>query len=160
VPAGEPLPRERCDVQPPLEPDWTETFSYAFAVTNGTVETQIVGRISGPFSVDLFTVHQSGADGRQARVYLAVDDDDSAATSALALGAKVPRASALDTAPVLTPGFGSNTTGVQVVLKALQHRGTSRLSVVCDNATAAAISIWGAIVITHFRRREPLAARA
>jgi hypothetical protein len=141
---------------PALMPDWSELLTFAFAVTNATVESHVLRPIYGPFCIDEMTIAQTATDGRNMHVYLATDDDNSEPTAIATLAARVPRQTATDTVSQ-TNNIPSVTSWQHVRVNYVSRRGIARLSIVAQNDQAAPQSVWGSIAITHLL---PLAAVA
>lgn len=137
---------------PDLLDDWSEVLAFAFSVTNGTTETQSLRELRGPYRIDEINIQQSAADGRNVRTYLSTVPNSDEPTTSLALPARVPSDMAADTTSP-TPGLGSNTATSPIGIGHVVQGDVSRLSIVCENAAAAAVSIWGSVRITHLRPR-------
>jgi len=136
-------------------PDWSELLTFAFAITNATVESHVLRPIYGAFCIDELTIAQSATDGRNMHVYLATDDDNSEPSAIATLAPRVPRQTATDTASQ-TNNIPPVVSWQRIRVNYVSRRGIARLSIVAQNDQAAAQSLWGSISITHLLPLAPI----
>ncbi len=153
-----PAHAQRSNLLVDLIDDWYETLTFDFAVTNATTETHSLRRLAGPYRIVELVLAQTGTDARNIRIYVSVDDTDADPSTTLQNAPALPRTNTTDVT-TSTPSLPNTTSQNHIFPGQLVRAGTSRLSIVGHNISAAVVSIWGTIVICHMRPADPTDTR-